>query len=291
MTEQTEMFEDKRLSYSSANLLRNCEQKYHHYKVAKTTKDSDSDRDDSHFHIGTAFHEILELSMHKKPANIVHDLENCVQAIGLKEEDQGLVHALVLQYLRHRKMDDFEAVVCEHKINDENIIGYIDLVEKRPNGDWCISDLKTAATFYENKVAELARDRQLNLYGSYYKEIAKIYDLDPDKFIGCRYLVTSKSKAKQQKKETYSEYVMRMVNKKLVRSYAIFIPKELMTLDEVKSEHLELHKKSMSLRSGEVPEKNYTYCMSYFRPCDYWSKCHGFEHSALSPKIQIQAIK
>tara|TARA_R110000850_G_scaffold107304_5_gene218731 strand:- start:179 stop:1051 length:873 start_codon:yes stop_codon:yes gene_type:complete len=288
---QTEMFEDMRLSYSSANLLRNCEQKFVHYKVNKVEKDSDQERDDSHFHIGTAFHFVLEMSMHKKPENIGKLLEQCVQEIGLKEEDIGLVHALVIQYLRLRKLGDFEAVVCEHKIDDENVIGYIDLVEARPNGDWCISDLKTAATFYENKVAELARDRQLNLYGSYYKEIAKAYNLDPDKFIGCRYLVTSKSKAKQQKKETYDQYVMRMVEKKLVRSYAVFIPKELLTLDEVKSEHLELHKKSMSLRQGEVPKKNFTYCMAYFRPCDFWSKCHGESFSKLDPSIIVQAIK
>lgn len=285
------MFEDKRLSYSSANLLRNCEQKYHHYKVSKTVKDTDQERDDSHFHIGTAFHYVLEMSMHKKPENIDMLLEKCVQEIGLREEDIGLVHALVLQYLRLRKTDDFEAVVCEHKIDDKDVVGYIDLVEKRPNGDWCISDLKTAATFYENKIAELSRDRQLNLYGSYYKEIAKAYDLDPDKFIGCRYLVTSKSKARQQKKETYSQYVMRMVEKKLVRSYAIFIPKELMTFDEVKSEHLSLYDRSIELRNGEAPEKNFTYCMAYFRPCEWFSKCHGKEFSKIDPSIIVQAIK
>ena len=289
--EQTEMFEDTRLSYSSANLLRNCEQKYHNYKVAKIEKDSDTDRDDSHFHIGTAFHYVLEMSMHKKPENIVQDLEKCVQDIGLKEDHIGLVHALVLQYLRLRKEDDFEAVVCEHKINDENVIGYIDLVEARPNGDWCISDLKTAASFYDSKIAELARDRQLNLYGSYYKEIAKEYNLDPEKFLGCRYLVSTKSKAVQQKRETYEQYVMRLVEKKLVRSYAVFIPKELMTLDVVKSEHLNLHKRSMELRQGEAPKKNFTYCMTYFRACDYWSKCHGSEFIAIDPKIIVQATK
>lgn len=289
--DQIEMFEDKRLSYSSANLLRNCEQKYHHYKVSKYEKDTDIDRDESHFHIGTSFHYILEISGHKKPENITKDLEYCVQEIGLKEDDIGLVHALVLQYLRLRKLDDFETVACEHKIDDENVVGYIDLVEKRPNGEWCISDLKTAATFYENKIAELARDRQLNLYGSYYKSIAEAYDLDPDKFIGCRYLVASKSKARQQKRENYSEYVMRMVDKKLVRAYAIFIPKELMTLETVKSEHLDLYKRSLELREGEAPRKNFTYCMSYFRPCEFWSKCHGGNHSEVDSKIVVNSIK
>jgi len=285
------MFEDTRLSYSSGNLLRNCEQKYHHYKVAKTEKDSDANRDNSHFDIGTSFHYILEHSMHKKPENITKELDYCVQEIGLREEDAGLVHALVLQYLRLRKEDDFEAVACEYKIDAASTVGYIDLIEKRPNGDWCISDLKTAKTFYENKIAELPRDRQLNLYAAFHPEIAIKYDLDPDKFIGVRYLVTTKSAAKQQKKETYSQYVLRMVDKKLVRSYAIFIPKELLSMKEVVNEHLELYKRSMELRKGEAPTKNFTYCQAYFRPCEWFSRCHGKEYTEQQDTIIVKAIK
>lgn len=286
--------EDTRLSYSSANLLRNCEQKYQFYKVEKKDKDPEANRDNSHFHLGTSFHYILEMSMHKKPEKIGAMLEYCVQEIGLREEDVGLVHAMIIQYLRLRAQGDFEAVACEYKIDDKDTLGYVDLIEMRPDGSWTISDLKTAASFYESKIAELSKDRQLNLYGSYYKEIAKAYNLDPEKFLGCRYLVTTKSKAKQQAKETYNQYVMRLVEKKSVKSLAIFIPKALMDFDGARKEHKELYKKSMKFRNGKAkPSKNFTYCQAYFRPCDYFSQCHGMTYTEFleNNQIIVDAIK
>lgn len=287
--------EDTRLSYSSANLLRNCEKKYQYYKVKKIEKDSDANRDESHFAIGKAFHYVLEMSMHKKPEKMMGLLEEAVQKEGLKEESIGLVHAMLLQYLRLRAKGDFEAVACEYYIDGKTTLGFVDLIEKRPNGDWCISDLKTAASFYESKISELPRDRQLNLYGSYYKEIAKKYNLDPEKFIGCRYLVTTKSKAVQQKKETYPEYVMRLVEKKSVKSFAIFIPKVLMDLEGARAEHDAFYKRSMQIRKGTgvAPKPNYTYCMSYFRPCEWFSQCHGKTYSQFQEENQIlvEAIK
>lgn len=280
---------DTRLSYSSANLLRNCEQKYDYYKVKKTEADSDSNRDNSHFDIGTAFHYVNEMSMHKKPEKIGPLLEYCVQEIGLKEESVGLVHAMLIQYWRLREKQDFEAVACEYKIDDKNVIGYVDLIEKRPDGSWTISDLKTAASFYDSKIPELANDRQLNLYGSYYKKIAKEYGLDPDKFLGCRYLVTTKSKAVQQKKESYTQYVMRLVEKKSVKSTSVFIPKELMNYEGAKKEHLELYKRSMQIRDGKgaKAKKNYTYCQAFFRPCQYFSQCHNMTFSEYQESNKI----
>jgi len=284
---------DTRLSYSSANLLRNCEQKYVYYKVDKVEKDDDSNVDNSHFNLGTSFHLINEIGLHKKPKNVMALLEKCVQEEGLREEDVGLLHAMLLQYWRLREGDDFETVACEYKIEDDKVIGYVDLIEKRPNGDWVLSDLKTAATFYKTKIPELPRDRQLCLYSSYYKEIAKEYNLDPEKFIGCRYLVTTKSKAKQKKTESYKDFVMRLVESKSVKSHDIFIKKELLDLWGAREEHLELYEKSMKLRRGEKPTRNYTYCMAYFRPCDYFSQCRGETYSEYleNNKILVRSIE
>jgi predicted CopG family antitoxin len=287
--------EDIRLSYSSANLLRNCERKYQYYKVEKIEADKDSARDNSHFGLGKAFHYVNEIGMHQKPAKIGELLEKCVvdKEIGMEEKDAGLVHAMLLQYWRLRSKQDFEAVGCEYQISDKKVIGYVDLIEKLPDGRWTISDLKTAASFYESKISELSRDRQLNLYASYYKEIAKHYKLDPEKFIGCRYLVTTKSKAVQQGRESYSDYVMRLVEKKNVKSYAVFIPKELMDLEGAKKEHLELYKRSVAIRKGAKTKQNFTYCQAYFRPCEYFSQCHGMSYSEFqeSNKIVVEAIR
>ena len=270
-------------------------QRYYYYKVKKEKKDKDaSSRDDSHFHIGTSFHHVLEMSMHEKPTNIDGDLEYCIQNEGLKEEDKGLVHAMVLQYLRLRKGSGFVAVACEYRIEHPDIIGFIDLVEVHEDtGDWYISDLKTAKTFYDSKIAELPSNPQLCLYASFYQEIAEKYGLDPDKFRGCRYLVCTKSSAKQQPKEDYAGYVMRMVDKKLVKAVFITIPRELMRITETREDIIRLHKRTMEIRNGATPIRNYTYCNSFFRPCDYFSKCHGKESSEMmkTSKIHITRTK
>lgn len=280
---------DTRLSYSSSTLLQNCSQKYYYYKVQKAEKDKDcSDRDDSHFHYGTSFHYILEMSMHEKPKKIGELLEYCVQEFGLKEDHVPHVHASVIQYLRLRKDSGFKAVACEYAIEHKSIIGYVDLIEKRENGDFYISDLKTAASFYESKISELASNPQLNLYASFYKEIAKKFDLDVDKFQGARYLVATKSKAKQQKRESYEDFVMRLVNKNLVKCIFVTIPKELMRIEETREEIEKLHKKSLKLRKGTAkPERNYSYCSAFFRGCDYFSKCHGLEFSQFQSTTKI----
>jgi hypothetical protein len=272
---------DTRLSYSSSTLLQNCEQKYYYHKVSKIPKDKDaSERDDSHFHYGTSLHYILEMSMHEKPTNIMALLEYCVQTFGLKEEHVPHIHASVIQYLRLREGSGFKAVACEYEIEHPKIIGYIDLIEKREDGSWYISDKKTAATFYENKIAELPSNPQLNLYCSFYKEIAKKFDLDPKKFMGARYLVSVKSKAKKQAKESYADFVMRLVNKKHIKCVFITIPKELMRIDETRKEIESLHKKSMKLRKGTLqPERNFSYCSAFFRGCDFFKSCHGMEYS------------
>jgi len=285
--------EDTRLSYSSSTLVSNCEQRYYYYKVKKVDKDKDAAaRDDSHFHIGTSFHHVLEMSMHEKPEDIDSDLEYCIQNEGLKEEDKGLVHAMVLQYLRLRKGSGFKAIACEYAIEDKVVIGYVDLIEvHEESGDWFISDLKTAKTFYDSKIAELPANPQLNLYASFYKEIAKKYDLDPEKFRGCRYLVCTKSSAKQQPKETYAGYVMRMVDKKLVKAIFITIPKELMRIDATRKEIIRLHERTIELRQGAKPIKNLSYCNSFFRPCDYFSRCHGFESSEIAKNETIHVSR
>lgn len=288
---------DLHLSHSSANLLRNCETKYFHHKVNNTEPDNDVATDNSHFDLGKAFHYINEVSMHKKPVNISELLDYCIQEIGMKESERGLVHAMIIQYLRLRAKSEFEVVAVEYKIQNEWILGFIDLIEVLPNGNWTISDLKTASSFYESKIPELPKDRQLNLYASFYKEIAEKFNLDADKFIGVRYLVTTKSKAMPKKtikiSESYSDYVMRLVEGKNVKSYAIFIPKELLDIEGVVKEHRELYEKSLELRNGKPANKNFTYCQAYFRPCEFFSKCHGMTFSEFqnTNKIIVDAIK
>ena len=280
---------DTRLSYSSSTLLSNCEQRYSYYKIEKVAEDKDAaSRDKSHFNIGTSFHYILEESLHEKPKDIIKDLDYCVQEIGLKEEDRALVHAQVIKYLRLRKDSPLKVVGCEYAIKNPIIIGYIDAIEVDPKtGDWYISDLKTAASFYDSKIAELPSNQQLNLYCSFSKEIAEAYNLDPDKFMGARYLVATKSKAKQKKSETYNEFVMRLADTSAVKAIFVTIPKEMMRIEETRAEIEALHVRSLELRAGECPTRNYSYCNAFFSSCQYFSRCHGKENSEMMEDVKI----
>lgn len=281
---------DTRLSYSSATLLKNCEQRYFNYKVAKLAKDKDVEESNA-FAMGKAFHHVLEMSMHKKPENIVNKLEECVELFGIEEEEIGQLHAMVLQYLRCRKQTELEAIACEYSIVDDNCIGFIDLIEGFREGDswgdWYITDLKTARTFWATLTARLPQDRQLNLYASFFGQIAKEFGLDPARFKGCRYRVTTKTTAKQKKTESYNDYVMRLVEAKNVKSYDIVVPVEKLNINQISNEFESLYRRSIELRNGDVPTRNYSYCETYFKPCDYWSQCHGTCFSEMKDDLEV----
>jgi hypothetical protein len=279
---------DTRLSYSSATLLRGCEQKYFHYKVAKTDIDSDQSKDTKAFDIGKAFHYILEESKHEKPEKIGPYLEKIAKDYDLDENEVALVHAMVLKYLRLRSRQNLRFIAAEYAIEDEEVIGFIDLIEEdTETGLWYISDLKTAKTFYPTTLARLPMDRQLNLYASFYKQIAKKFKLKMKNFGGCRYKVTTKSSAKMRKSESYADFVMRLVDS-YIKTYDVIIPKDKLHINEVVEEFNQNYKRSLELRNGEAPSKNFGYCESYFKPCEYWSQCHGSLFSEIKESLEVE---
>lgn len=289
MAEQLDLFQETRLSYSSARLLQGCERRYWHYKVNNTSKDEDAQDDTRAFAVGKAFHYVLEKSKHLKPDKPVNDLEYCVGTMGLSEEDIPLVHAMLLKYLRLRKRQNFEALGIELEIKDDKTIGYIDLVERdNDSGLWWITDLKTAKTFWKTTISRLPSDRQLNLYASFAPMVAEMLGLSMDDFGGCRYRVTTKSTAKQRKGETYNDYVLRMADNN-IKSYDVVVPKSVMRPLEVKMEHETLHRRSLEIRQkpeSEVPQ-NFGYCENYFKPCPYWSKCHGGNFTDMEDALEV----
>lgn len=277
------------LSYSSARLLQGCERRYWHYKVNNTAKDDDAQDDTKAFAVGKSFHFVLEKSKHLKPDKIVNDLEYCVQEFGLAEEDIALTHAMILKYLRLRKRQNFEALGIELEIKDDTTIGFVDLVERdNDTGLWWITDLKTAKTFWKTTISRLPQDRQLNLYASFAKFIAKELGLKFKDFGGCRYRVTTKSTAKQRKGESYVEYVKRLVDSN-IKSYDVEIPKIKLNPIEVKEEHKRLHARSIKLKELEENKvsQNFGYCENYFKPCPYWSKCHGDNFTNMENALTI----
>jgi hypothetical protein len=272
------------LSYSSATLLKNCQQKYYYHKVDTTVeKDPDYENNETAFNVGKAFHEVMELNNHTE-----EDLEGLLDQACIDydvEDHKAMLHAMLLRYLQVHKKSGLTAHTCEFTLSNEHFIGFIDIILVDEEGNWWIGDLKTAARYSEITTARLPMDTQLNLYTSFYKQIAGVLELDVKKFKGSRYRVTTKYKLKRKLKEGYYDFVKRLA--KGIKSYDIAIPLEEMDPDGFYADHMELHKLSMEFRSGKaIPKRNRSYCDSYFRPCEFWSQCHAKTYSE-SGKLEV----
>lgn len=263
------------LSHSSAKTLLGCEQKYVHYKVKGTKPDSDYEKSDA-LAVGSAFHWILEKSNHEKPESILDELAKCESDpdILLPPSQGPLVHAMVLKYLRLHKRMEFKVLQIEFQILTDFVTGFVDALMQDPDGRWWIVDLKTAANFYQANVPLLFLDPQLNLYAAHAEEIAERFDLDMAKFGGCRWRVTTKSRLKQKYDEDRMEYTKRLL--KSVKCYDIEVPIEKMAPMDTLERHNKIFARSKQLYSPKAkPSKNFGNCMAFFKPCEYWSKCHG----------------
>lgn len=277
-----------KLSYSSATLLKGCEQRFLYYKT-DTPKDSDFSESVDALNVGTSFHYILEKTQHKKPEKISHLLEHCVKEFKLNEEDVPLVHAMVLKYLRLHKESKLECVGCEIEIQNEYLLGYVDAVMRDERGFWWIVDLKTTARFSPSKIPQLKMDTQLNLYAYFADQIADKLNLRLDKFLGCRYRVTTKSVAKQRKTESYIDFVTRLID--LVTTYDISIPIEKMSPEKINSQHLNDYVRGkMILDKIILPQRNYNYCENYFKPCPYFSNCHGSNFTQNHDGLEVKKL-
>lgn len=284
MTEKNKVI-DTRLSYSSATLLKNCSQRYTYYKIQGLAQDEDYEDNYDAFNIGTCFHWVLEENGHTDKD--LHKLLDAGCATYDVEPHKGMIEAMLLRYLQCHQTSGLEVVFCEFSLSNDKFIGFIDVILKDPEtGDWWIADLKTAARFSELTTARLCHDVQLNLYASFAPEIAKQFELDPAKFKGARYRVTTKSKLKRSASESYRDHVLRTA--KNVKSYDIIVPIEKMRPKETYKEHMALHAKTLKLRSGKLkPEKNTSYCDSFFKACPYWSQCYGGTFTKLKDDLDM----
>lgn len=278
---------DIKLSYSSATLLKNCSQKYYLYKVAKVPKDPDAAEDNEAFNVGKAFHYILEESNHTEN-RLGELLAEAVKSFEV-EEHAAMIHAMLLRYLRLHQNSKLKVVKCELAVMNDIFEGFIDAVMSEDSGAWWIVDLKTARTLADTTIARINHDTQLNLYSYFYKEIGEALGLDPEKFAGARYRVTTKSSLTQKAKEDYNAFVLRTAAN--IKSYDIIIPKEKMVMEDTYRNHVKLYYRAQNLfNGGEAPEKNMSYCDSFFRPCEYFSQCFGktFTESKASAQVVIE---
>lgn len=267
------------LSHSSANLLRGCEQKYVFYKVKGIDKDPDFDDNQEHFNVGKAVHFILEEELHVWDKDSFFDRVKYAASAYDVQHKEPLLAAMAFKGMQIHKQEGLGTVQCEYKIQTEHTLGYVDLIAADEDGNWWIIDLKTSKKLSELTIAKLQDDYQLNLYAAHYKMIARDLGLDPKKFMGCRYRVITKSSASLQKNEDIEGYMKRLLKKNWIKGYEIIIPKEDMKPEEILKGHRDLWRRAKKLHEGAKPKCDYAHCSSFFRPCEYWSQCHGDTYS------------
>lgn len=268
-----------KLSYSSMKLLQSCEQRYSHYKITNTPKDSDYVESEA-LGFGKAFHQVLENTLHA-----FWNEELLGQAMAdnnVDLEDSQLLSIMLEKYVAFRKASGLKVVKCEFGIDTASYVGFIDGLAIEPTTKkWWIIDLKTSARHDPNIVPQLAKDMQIGLYSHFVPEIeAHHEELKGYTFGGFKYCQTIKSKASTLKGLESG-----------VKVYDITIPAKLIKDGEAWGYFNEVHNRAVELHTGESPRKNYSSCFSFFSPCPYFSKCHGIEFSKGHEEITVETIE
>jgi hypothetical protein len=243
--------------------LLTCQRKYYHAKVANTPKDPDYEESDS-LSLGKAFHYVLENSLHEYYNEAL--VMKAMNEFQVRQDEKELLMAMLDNYIKVHKLSGLKVMKCEIKIEAANFVGYIDFIAQGDNG-WWMGDNKTAARHDPNILPRLHRDAQLNLYAKFADRIGDLLKLE-GKFLGFRYRQSIKSKAKTPKGL-----------KDGTPTYDIVIPVGLLEPDETWNNFLDAYDLAKEIHGGVVAKPNYNACFDYFRPCEFFSQCHGVCHS------------
>ena len=269
------------LSPSSLALFQSCARRYFHYKIAKTPHDSDYVDDVESLKIGSAFHKVCENNLHnlnKLKYSEVADV--CVEHELDHNTYAPLIYAMCLKYRETHNDSKLKVEAVEIEIHNDGFLGYVDAVMSDKNGYW-IADLKTSASYRSDIVPTLNMHPQLNLYAAFAPYLAEKLKLK-GKFLGCRYRLTTKSKIKRKDKEDTKAFVQRLMLS--IVSHDIVLPIETMKPSAILDIHNNVSRQIL-LNGGyeEAYCRNYNSCYNYFRPCQWFSKCHGVNYSERLP--------
>lgn len=271
--------EHKGLSPSSATLFQSCARRYYHRKVAKTPIDIDCDEDQEAFQVGKAFHRCLEDTKHELTGFTFAKCVSVCEKYNLGADTHApMIYAMLGKYKELHELAETRAIACEIEVETNEFYGFIDVILEDKDGYFWIADMKTAGNYNAQIVPSLANNPQLNLYAYHHRMVLEGLGLDPKKFMGCRYRITTKSKLVRKKEESIPDYIRRMSQG--IRSFDFQLPSLLMGTEQIYKIHQEIFK-FVSIESD--PQKylpNYGNCLSYFRPCEFWSRCHGAVFSA-----------
>jgi len=259
------------LSYSSMNEILGCEQKYAFRKVLQVEPDEDYFQETDAMDIGSVMHKCLEDCYHDlngfKISTLKKEIEEYRDTLDF-EQHGPLLWAMLRRYKVMHESIGLKCSQVETELTSKDFKGFVDLVLDDEAGIW-ITDLKTAATISRFLQARLKDDRQLNLYVHQFQQLAK----PGKKILGAKYRVVTKSKLKRKKTESFKEFSDRIYAG--INAYEYTIPVELLTMESAVDAFNEVRKVQKALHKNKVARRNYNYCESYHRPCEFWSRCHG----------------
>lgn len=281
---------DGKLSYSSFNLFMSCNRKYYLNKIAKVSPDPDATVDTLAFRFGKAFHKLLEDVGHNVSEITKSKIDQTCEDFDLVGLEHGPhLFALLRHYKRLQAKNELVATHFELEVVTAEFRGFIDVILKDKDGPgWWIGDMKTAAAYSPFLNSKLPTDWQLNLYARHVPEIAGLTGHKVEDFKGCRYLLNAKSRLKLKKDDTFKSYAERL--EAGITSFDIPVYKEELQPDSVYAIFRLAHKEISSLykyksqNAVKLALPNYNCCTSYYKPCEFWSQCHGKSYSELQER-------
>lgn len=262
------------LSPSSLALFIGCNRKYFYKKVAKFKPDPDVEDDQEALQVGSAYHKILEDTRHKLDGLAYATVESVVKTFDLLNPNHHgpMIFAMLGKYKATHAKSGLKVLACEHVIETNAFYGIVDVVLENEDG-WWIGDMKTSANYSPSLIPTLPRHPQLNLYAAHYKEIAQALAIDPDRYRGCRYLLATKTKIRRRDDETVGSFIKRCSDG--VRCMDIIVPKEIMDTTGAVMLHTAAFDFIQRFKAPTDYPQNFGNCMSYFRPCEFFSRCHA----------------
>lgn len=263
------------LSYSSGKTVMSCQQKYFFHKISKVAKDSDYDEGDA-MNLGKAFHKVLENTLHTSYSDKL--IIAAMEEFKVDRFSRPLITAMLDNYTKLHNVSGLKVVKCEFQILTPEYNGFVDFIAQDTHGFW-IGDNKTASAYKEDIIKRLHLDEQVNLYSYFAEEIKHALELKGP-FLGFRYRQSIKSRA-----GTPAGLA------KGTPTYDFSIPAHILNPRAAWSAHLERHQIALELHNGIAPKRNLNECMSYFRPCEFWSSCYGRLYSEEVPEITIHTLQ
>ena len=278
---------DLRLSYSSAQDIRMCERRWYNRKVLGKKPDKDYEEGDQ-FMIGKAFHYVLEMTGHKYPKKMVDCLKACSahDDINLTREYYPLITAMVKRYCELHEKSQLNVVAVEEEIQEDKFfIGYIDAIMSDNDGNWWVVDLKTTGSFREDYLPPLIKNTQLSLYAPYAIQLSEKLGLDKEKFQGARYRTTVKPRLKRRNGESASSYARRLYDS--CSSYDVILTSDLLDSDALNEHEIVRNRAEQLIKGYDIARRNYSNCTAFFKPCPYFSDCHGMTFTEAKDKITV----